>query len=124
MTLLVDGLSPKARTIVALLRENELRTSLKFDRLVHAQDQGDSYRAQHVVMWKFTNHTGKSTCEVHFAEDSTDHASSSEFNIFIPEESVGTNDLPSTLVKEKPDQETDVYAKIVHPDTSITVEDH
>ena len=117
MTLFVDGLAPTTRTIVARFRENEPRSSLTFDRLVQfAQDQGDAYRAQYVQARTFPIRGNKQTREVHFVEESTDNASGGDVNMIIPEDSVATADLPSTMDEDaSTDQEQILYASTVRP---------
>ena len=123
MTFFVDGLSPTTRTIVARFRENEPRYELSFERLVQfVQDQGDAYRAQRVTMKPMTSirKTVNKKRSVHFAgeEEFPTEEEDTEYIQAVPEDSVDTDELPSTTTGEEEEQEHNLFSPImVRPGT-------
>ena len=110
MTFFVNGLLESIRSTVAKYRESIPRDELTYQELVcHAKDEGDAHRARFAGLRviratrKITSQRGGNnpTRSVHILEDnptSIEDDGINEEDIFIiPEESVATTDLPTTV---------------------------
>ncbi len=105
MTFFVNGLLATTRSVVARYRESKPRDSLTFQQLMHfAKDEGDTYRERHskkVVVVRTTKRSPPPrSVSVMETKTSTYNDGEDEEVLVMPEDSVPTSELPSTLPSE------------------------